>query len=129
MRLGEQRARILTVASYAVAFVPVAVMALSPLVLSALSLVGLPCWWRTSSWVGINASGEQESGSSGGWACALPSPPDTLTWAIAAYGVICLAIAALTIRALLRRDHARALPLIGLSLLVCAVGYVGLAAI
>lgn len=129
VRLGEQRARILTVASYAVAFVPVAVMALSPLVLSALSLVGLPCWWRTSSWVGINASEEQESGSSGGWACALPSPPDTLTWAMAAYGVVCLAIAALTIRAMLRRDHAHALPLVGLSLLVCAVGYAGLAAI
>lgn len=129
VRLGERRARILAVASYAIAFVPVAVMALVPLVLSALSLVGLPCWWRTSSWVGINASGEQESGSSGGWACALPSPPDTLTWAMAAYGVVCLAIAALTIRALLRRDHARALPLIGLSLLVCAVGYAGLAAI
>lgn len=129
VRLGEQRARILTVAAYAVVFVPVAVFALSPLVLSALSLVGLPCWWRTSSWVGVNASGEQESGSSGGWACALPSPPDTLTWAMAAYGVVCLAIAALTIRALLRRDHARALPLIGLSLLVCAVGYAGLAAI
>lgn len=64
-----------------------------------------------------------------GWACALPSPPDTLTWAMAAYGVVCLAIAALTIRALLRRDHARALPLVGLSLLVCAVGYAGLAAI
>lgn len=52
-----------------------------------------------------------------------------MTWAMAAYGVVCLAIAALTIRALLRRDHARALPLIGLSLLVCAVGYAGLAAI
>lgn len=129
VRLGEQRARILTVAAYAVVFVPVAVLALSPLVLSALSLVGLPCWWRTSSWVGVNASGEQESGSSGGWACALPSPPDTLTWAVAVYGVVCLAIAALTIRAMLRRDHARALPLVGLSLLVCAVGYVGLAAI
>lgn len=129
VRLGERRARILAVASYAIAFVPVAVMALVPLVLSALSLVGLPCWWRTSSWVGINASGEQESGSSGGWACALPSPPDTLTWAMAAYGIICLAIAALTIRALLRRDHARALPSVGLSLLVCAVGYAGLAAI
>ncbi len=129
VRLGERRARILAVASYAIAFVPVAVMALVPLVLSALSLVGLPCWWRTSSWVGVNASGEQESGSSGGWACALPSPPDTLTWAMATYGVVCLAIAALTIRALLRRDHARALPLIGLSLLVCAVGYAGLAAI
>ncbi|WP_291532024.1 1,4-dihydroxy-2-naphthoate octaprenyltransferase [Bifidobacterium sp. UBA4282] len=129
VRLGERRARILAVAAYTVAFVPVAVLALSPLVLSALSLVGLPCWWRTSSWVGVNASGEQESGSSGGWACALPSPPDTLTWAVAAYGVVCLAIAALTIRAMLRRDHARALPLVGLSLLVCAVGYVGLAAI
>lgn len=129
VRLGERHARILAVASYAIAFVPVAVMALVPLVLSALSLVGLPCWWRTSSWVGINASGEQESGSSGGWACALPSPPDTLTWAMAAYGVVCLAIAALTIRAMLRRDHARALPSVGLSLLVCAVGYAGLAAI
>lgn len=129
VRLGERRARILAVAAYTVAFVPVAVLALSPLVLSALSLVGLPCWWRTSSWVGVNASGEQESGSSGGWACALPSPPDTLAWAVAVYGVVCLAIAALTIRVMLRRDHARALPLVGLSLLVCAVGYVGLAAI
>lgn len=59
----------------------------------------------------------------------LPSPPDTLEWAMAAYGIICLAVAALTIRAMLRRDYARTLPLVGLSLLVCAVGYVGLAAI
>ena len=59
----------------------------------------------------------------------MPSPPDTLTWAMAAYGVVCLAIAALTIRAMLRRDHAHALPSVGLSLLVCAVGYAGLAAI
>lgn len=129
VRLGEQRARILTVAAYAVVFVPVAVFALSPLVLSALSLVGLLCWWRTSSWVGVNASGEQESGSSGGWTCVLPSPPDTLEWAMAAYGIICLAVAALTIRAMLRRDHAHALPSVGLSLLVCAVGYACLAAI
>ena len=48
---------------------------------------------------------------------------------MAAYGVICLAVAALTIRALLRRDYVRTMPLGGLSLLVCAVGYVGLAAI
>lgn len=94
VRLGEQRARILTVASYAIAFVPVAVMALVLLVLSV-----------------VGSAGSQ------------------YRWAIAAYGVICLAIAALTIRAMLRRDHAHALPLVGLSLLVCAVGYVGLAAI
>lgn len=94
VRLGEQRARILTVTSYAVAFVPVAVMALVLLVLSV-----------------VGSAGSQ------------------YRWAMAAYGVVCLAIAALTIRALLRRDHARALPLIGLSLLVCAVGYASLAAI
>lgn len=94
VRLGEQCARILTVASYAVAFVPVVVMALVLLVLSV-----------------VGSAGSQ------------------YRWAIAAYGVICLAIAALTIRAMLRRDHAHALPLVGLSLLVCAVGYVGLAAI
>lgn len=94
VRLGEQRARILTVASYAIAFVPVAVMALVLLVLSV-----------------VGSAGSQ------------------YRWAIAAYGVICLAIAALTIRVMLRRDYARTLPLVGLSLLVCAVGYVGLAAI
>lgn len=129
VRLGARRARILTVAAYAIAFVPMVVLTLMPLVLSVMSLAGLPCWWETSSWVSVDSMGEQHSGSSGGWVCASPSPPDSLTWVFAAYGIICLVIAVLTVRALLRRDHARALPLVGVSLLVCAAGYVGLAAI
>ncbi|HJE21538.1 MAG TPA: 1,4-dihydroxy-2-naphthoate octaprenyltransferase, partial [Bifidobacterium pullorum] len=98
VRLGERRARILTVVTYWVGVCPSMMLELALLAMFAIQVGHYP------------AAVSYGSG-----------------WVIGLTGAVSLILAMLNGCAILGRDHARALPLTSLSLLVCAMGHVGMA--